>query len=73
MVNDENKLILKPVDAGFGEGVSGGIKELLCLMDYKLVLNIIFILKIQIKGALCNSGLFYNIRDGGGVDAFCCK
>lgn len=40
------------------------------LMGYQFVLNIVFVLKIQIEGTFGNPGLFYDIGDSSGVDAF---
>ena len=39
-------------------------------MGYQFVLDIVFVLKIQIEGTFGNPGFFYDIRNCGGVDAF---
>ena len=48
-------------------------KELPCFMGDKLVPDVIFIFKIQIKGAFCNTCLISDIRNCGFGKPFCGK
>ena len=47
-------LILKVVNTFFKHFFFGVVKELSCLVGYKFVPDIIFILEIQIKSSFCN-------------------
>ena len=71
MVDDKDKLVLQPGDAGFFQRRPGGGEKLIGLVDDELVFYIVFIFKIQVKGSLGNRRFFHDIGDGGGVDAFC--
>lgn len=70
MIHNEDELFVKP-GCRFWFPVKGKLRrmeQLVSLVGDELVADIVFVLKIQIEGALRNPGLLYDIGDGGRID-----
>ena len=73
MVDDEDELFFQPAYSGRLHRRTCLCEQLVCLVGYELVLDIILVFKIQVEGPFCHTGPIYDIRYGSAVDSLCDK